>query len=64
MKTDNSSLFEYSILQFQDCDGGVSEFSVDYRREPHEEDVITEYEQRFSRLVSRSIVLSGLRMEE
>lgn len=47
MKTDNSSLFEYSILQFQDCGWRLSEFSVDYRREPHEEDVITEYEQRF-----------------
>lgn len=25
----------------------LEEFSVDYRREPHEEDVITEYEKRF-----------------
>ena len=47
MKTDNSSLFEYSVLQFQEGGWKLSEFSVDYRREEHEEDVITEYEQRF-----------------
>lgn len=47
MKTDNSSLFEYSVLQFQEGEWKLSEFSVDYRREEHEEDVITEYEQRF-----------------
>lgn len=47
MKTDNSSLFEFSILQFQQAGWPLVEFSVDYRREPHEEDVITEYENRF-----------------
>lgn len=47
MKTDNSSLFEYSVLQFQEGGWKLSEFSVDYRREEHEEDVITEYEKRF-----------------
>lgn len=47
MKTDNSSLFEFSILQFQQAGWKLEDFSVDYRREPHEEDVITEYEKRF-----------------
>ena len=47
MKTDNSSLFEYSVLEFQKANWYLHEFSVDYRRVEHEEDVITEYEHRF-----------------
>ena len=47
MKTDNSSLFEFSILQFQEAGWTLVDFSVDYRRMPHDEDVITEYENRF-----------------
>lgn len=47
MKTDNSSLFEFSVLQFQQAGWKLMDFSVDYRRENHEEDVITEYEKRF-----------------
>lgn len=47
MKTDNSSLFEFSLLQFQEAGWYLHEISVDYRREPHDEDAITEYEARF-----------------
>ncbi len=47
MKTDNVSLFEYSILEFQNAGWFLHDFSVDYRRIEHEEDVITEYERRF-----------------
>lgn len=47
MKTDNSSLFEYSVLEFQKANWYLHEFSVDYRRDEHDEDVITEYEHRF-----------------
>lgn len=47
MKTDNSSLFEFSVLQFQEAGWYLHDISVDYRRDPHEEDTVTEYEQRF-----------------
>lgn len=47
MKTDNSSLFEYSLIEFQEEGWKLKEVSVDYRREPHDEDVVTEYEHRF-----------------
>lgn len=47
MKTDNKDLFEYSILQFQQADLYLHEFSVDFRRNAHPEDVISEYENRF-----------------
>lgn len=47
MKTDNSSLFEFSILQFQENGFTLKEFSVDFRREVHEEDAISEYESKF-----------------
>ncbi len=47
MKTDNKSLFEDSVLYFLQNGFMFTEFSVDYRRNPHEEDAITEYEQRF-----------------
>ena len=47
MKTDNSSLFEYSVIEFQNAGYKMLEFSVDYRRETHDEDVMTEYEEKF-----------------
>lgn len=47
MKTDNASLFEFSLLQFQEGGFFLHEISVDYRRVAHDEDVITEYEARF-----------------
>lgn len=47
MKTDNSSLFEYSLIEFQNAGYHMTEISVDYRRETHDEDVMTEYEERF-----------------
>ncbi len=47
MKTDNSKLFEDSVIYF--LEGGFTfiEFYVDYRREEHPEDAITEYESKF-----------------
>jgi tRNA (guanine-N(7)-)-methyltransferase len=47
MKTDNSKLFEYSLLMFAEGLWQLKEVSVDYRREVHDEDVITEYEANF-----------------
>ncbi|MGN1275797.1 MAG: tRNA (guanosine(46)-N7)-methyltransferase TrmB [Floccifex sp.] len=47
MKTDNASLFEYSILEFLNNGFVLVDFSVDYRREEHKEDVLTEYEEKF-----------------
>ena len=47
MKTDNSALFEYSLIEFQNAGFKMVEVSVDYRREKHDEDSITEYEQKF-----------------
>lgn len=47
MKTDNSSLFEYSLLEFQQAGYIMKEISVDYRRNEHAEDVMTEYEEKF-----------------
>lgn len=47
MKTDNSSLFEYSLIEFQNAGFKMVEISVDYRRETHDEDAITEYESKF-----------------
>lgn len=47
MKTDNSSLFEYSIMEFQKEGWILHDISVDFRRVEHDEDVITEYERRF-----------------
>ncbi len=47
MKTDNPSLFEYSILAFLEAGYAMEEISVDFRREDHPEDPLTEYEQKF-----------------
>ncbi len=50
MKTDNASLFEYSLLEFQKAGWFLHDVSVDFRREDHPEDVISEYESRFMKL--------------
>lgn len=47
MKTDNSTLFEFSLLEFSECAWRLREVSVDFRRTEHPEDAISEYEQRF-----------------
>lgn len=47
MKTDNTDLFEYSVLEFEKNNFKLVDFSVNYRRTEHKEDVITEYEEKF-----------------
>ena len=47
MKTDNEKLFEYSVLEFLKAGFLLDDLCVNYRREPHEEDAITEYEEKF-----------------
>ena len=47
MKTDNKNLFEDSVVYFQEGGFFIAELSVDYRRNDHSEDAVTEYERRF-----------------
>ena len=47
MKTDNPKLFEFSLTEFSKENWLLCEVSVDFRRLPHPEDAITEYEQKF-----------------
>ena len=47
MKTDNAKLFAYSLLEFQNAGFYMVDVDVDYRSEPHPEDVLTEYEEKF-----------------
>ncbi|MCF0109457.1 MAG: tRNA (guanosine(46)-N7)-methyltransferase TrmB [Erysipelotrichaceae bacterium] len=50
MKTDNSGLFEFSLKEFTHNGYEIEQVWVDFRREEHPEDVITEYETRFLEL--------------
>lgn len=50
MKTDNCTLFEFSLVEFEECGWKLVDVSVDFRRNEHPEDAITEYEQRFMEL--------------
>lgn len=50
MKTDNTGLFEDSVLYFLQNGFTFKEFYVDYRREEHPEDAVTEYEAKFMAL--------------
>ena len=50
MKADNEQLFEFSILAFQNAGWKLIDFTVNYRRDQHDEDAITEYETRFMNL--------------
>lgn len=47
MKTDNASLFEYSILEFCNNNWILEDISVDFRKNEHNEDAISEYESKF-----------------
>ncbi len=47
MKTDNSALFEYSVVNILKEGFSIEELCVDFRRETHDEDAISEYEQKF-----------------
>lgn len=47
LKTDNMNLYEFSLVQFSHFPFVLEECSVNYRRDVHPEDAITEYEQRF-----------------
>ena len=50
MKTDNRKLFEFSLLEFAQCNFILTDVSVDFRAEEHPEDVMTEYETKFVQL--------------
>ncbi|MCF0115181.1 MAG: tRNA (guanosine(46)-N7)-methyltransferase TrmB [Erysipelotrichaceae bacterium] len=50
MKTDNSGLFEFSLKEFTHHGFSLDEVSVDFRRNEHPEDIITEYEAKFMSL--------------
>ncbi len=50
MKTDNKKLFEYSLVSFSQNGWYLEDASVDYRRDEHPEDAITEYERNFMEL--------------
>ena len=63
MKTDNQALFEDSVLYFLQNGFTLTEFSVNYRREPHEEDAVTEYEQRFMDLGQPIYMLTAARAD-
>lgn len=47
MKTDNQGLFEFSLAEFSQNGWILREVSVDFRRDDHPEDAISEYEAKF-----------------
>ena len=49
-KTNNKDLFEYSLVKFTNNGFLIEEASVDFRRNQHDEDAITEYENNFMNL--------------
>ncbi|MEG0076330.1 tRNA (guanosine(46)-N7)-methyltransferase TrmB [Anaerorhabdus sp.] len=50
MKTDNQGLFEFSLVEFNQNNWVLQEVSVDFRRNEHPEDAISEYEAKFMSL--------------
>lgn len=47
MKTDNTQLFEFSLIEFQNNGYILEEVYLDFRKEEHPEDAISEYEAKF-----------------
>ncbi|SJZ86908.1 tRNA (guanosine(46)-N7)-methyltransferase TrmB [Anaerorhabdus furcosa] len=50
MKTDNQGLFEFSLVEFSQNGWLLEDVSVDFRRNEHPEDAISEYEAKFMSL--------------
>lgn len=50
MKTDNTQLFEFSLLEFAQHGFKLQEVYLDYRKSDHPEDAITEYESKFMKM--------------
>ena len=48
MKTDNCSLFEYSLISFNEHDYCIQEISLDLHHSVKEDNIMTEYERKFS----------------
>ena len=47
MKTDNTQLFEFSLLEFQNSGFRLEEVYLDFRKDEHPEDAVSEYESKF-----------------
>ncbi|MCC8073442.1 MAG: tRNA (guanosine(46)-N7)-methyltransferase TrmB [Clostridiales bacterium] len=47
-KTDNMHFFEYSIEAFSSCDFKLSNISLDLHNSDFEDNIVTEYEEKFS----------------
>lgn len=50
MKTDNRYLFEYSLISFIDNGYKISDISLDLHHSNYENNIVTEYEKKFSDL--------------
>ena len=48
-KTDNRSLFEYSLVSFNNAGYIIKEISLDLHNSTKDDNIMTEYEQKFSR---------------
>ncbi|MEG0519683.1 MAG: tRNA (guanosine(46)-N7)-methyltransferase TrmB, partial [Erysipelotrichaceae bacterium] len=46
-KSDNASLFEFSLQEFSQMNWIIKEVWVDFRSQEHAEDAISEYEKKF-----------------
>ena len=53
MKTDNRLLFEYSLISFNDNGYLIKEISLDLHHSNYENNIMTEYEKKFSSLNNR-----------
>ncbi len=50
LKTDNQKFFEFSLIEFTHSGFELVDVWVDFRKEDHQEDAITEYEAKFMAL--------------
>ena len=53
MKTDNQSLFEYSLCSFNENNYKINEISLDLHNSLKEDNIMTEYEKKFSDMNNR-----------
>ena len=64
MKTDNSDLFEYSIISLSNYGYKITDLSLDLHKKEDYNNIMTEYEEKFSKKGCQIYMLSAVKKDE
>ena len=64
MKTDNMSLFEYSVVSLSNYGYKITDLSLDLHKKEDYNNIMTEYEEKFSKKGCKIYMLSAVKKDE